>query len=180
MNPLPLPLPLPQIEPYQTRILCMTSMLFYLPTIYMIYKRSHKYQIKHQINNTVGQTLGILSCITGTCSILYWHDQNHDSWRYHLDLFMAKFTGVVFFINGHMYILIPYKRYIAYILSVSVIGSYYLSNSWYLEGSSIWYLWHGLMHISTNIGCIHILQSVYNNSPLSISFVKNEDKIKTI
>ena len=158
MTPIPQP-----IESYQTRILCMTSLLFYIPflsALYLRYKACNVNCRNHKKITTVGQALGILSCITGTCSILYWHNQNHNSWRYYLDLCMAKTSGVVFFINGYMYIWVPYKRRIAYILCFSSICTYCLSNNWYSAGRSEWYIWHGLMHIFTITGQTWVIQCI--------------------
>ena len=159
----------PIIQPYQMQILCNTSMLFFLPFMYsMLYKDIHKMSLRlpsSEIilpikNNDIKYTLGFISYITGICSMLYWHDQNHDSWRYYLDLYMAKFSGICFFINGYMYILSPYKRRIAYTLCLSTIGFYYLSNTQYFEGKNDWYIWHGIMHMFTIVGQTWVIHCI--------------------
>ena len=153
----------PIIEKYQTRILCTTSFLFYTPTLFVIYNYHHNHLKKQQRQNTIAKWLGILSFATGTCSILYWQDQKHDSWKYYLDLSMSKFSGIIYFATGFKYVVTSYNRNICYGLLSTLLFSYHMSNRWYLQGFRQWYLWHGLMHVSTNIVCIHILQSIYDN-----------------
>lgn len=134
------------------------------------------YNKKQQHQNTIAKWLGILSFVTGSCSVIYWQDQKHYSWKYYLDLSMAKFFGIVYFVTGWKYVVTAYKRNICYGLLSTLLFSYHMSNSWYLQGFRQWYLWHGLMHLSTNIGCIHILQSLYDNSEtISIPNDKDDD-----
>ena len=179
----------PQIEPYQSRIICMTSGLFYGPFLYTIYRRrrnvlqdylnrkrigsvegdqmfpSHpipSHPIPSQ-NITVGQWLGIVSFISGTCSIIYWQNPRHDSMRYYIDLSTAKITGVVYFFAGYKYVIGKYRRNIGYGLLTAIIISYHMSNTWYSLGQDQWYLWHMVMHFVTNVNCIHILNCVYDH-----------------
>ena len=177
----------PQIEPYQSRIICMTSGLFYGPFLYSIYRRrrnvlqdylnrkkiepgirpepdtSDQMQMFPSQNNTVGQWLGIVSFISGTCSIIYWQNPRHDSMRYYIDLSTAKITGVVYFLAGYKYVTGKYKRNIGYGLLTAIMVSYHMSNTWFLMGQDQWYLWHMIMHFVTNVNCIHILNCVYDH-----------------
>jgi hypothetical protein len=162
---------LPQITPFQSRILCMTSTFFYVPFLFTIYRRVVKqgyYGNGHTRIITVGQWLGVLSLITGTCSMLYWQNQSHDSWRYYLVLTMAKVSGVTFFICGYRYITGSYRRIWGYTLCGSTLGFYHLSNSWYLQGSPYWVVCHGLMHFFTcccQTYTIHMMVEPYADNP---------------
>lgn len=149
---------LPRITQFQSRILSLTSTLFYVPFLFTIYRRIAK-QGHKQITH-VGQWLGVLSCITGTCSLLYWHDQCHDSWRYYLDLTMAKVSGIAFFVCGYRYIMGTYKRGLAYALCGSTVGFYHLSNTCYLQGSPYWVICHGFMHLFTSLGQTYVIHAI--------------------
>lgn len=177
-----------KIEPYQSRIICLSSCLFYMPFLYTIYQRRRNvlqdYLNRKRIgsgigpgegdqmqmipshliqNNTVGQWLGIVSFISGTCSIIYWQNPRHDSMRYYIDLSTAKITGVVYFFAGYKYVIGKYKRKIGYGLLTAIMVSYHMSNTWFLIGKDQWYLWHMVMHFVTNVNCIHILNCVYDH-----------------
>jgi hypothetical protein len=158
---------LPTITPLQSRILCMTSTLFYVPFLFTIYRRVVKqgyYGKGHTRIITVGQWLGVLSLITGTCSILYWQNQSHDSWRYYLDLTMAKTSGIAFFVCGYRYISGSYRRVLGYTLCGTTVGFYHLSNSWYLQGSPYWVICHGFMHLFTCCGQTYVIHTMVEPS----------------
>jgi hypothetical protein len=136
------------IAPYkQTKYLVLSSYFFIIPALYAIYKKLFYYSS--------------VLVLTSIISANYWRKATY-SWRRTLDLIFAKFSFIVFVINGIIYIkYIPYVV-IGYPLCLVLSYCYYLSGKLLEEKNNNWYKYHFLFHLLMTIEQIIIIDSIIN------------------
>ena len=122
----------------QSRIFLSTSSLTLIP-IYIAFSNKLYFH-------------AITSIGTYLFAILYWHNPKH-GWRRNLDLFYAKYTFIIYFGSGILFLPKGIPSYIFYSSSLSIL-SMYLST---LIFPKKWVRFHILLHILSVITKTYII-----------------------
>jgi hypothetical protein len=121
--------------------LVYSSLFFMIPSVYALALEMYMFS-------------GLL-VITSGISINHWRIATFNSTRRKADLYVAKFSFIVFFINGGMYIrYIPYLC-LAYTNLALIAYAFHCSNALYAAQSPIWYKYHMLFHLC--VACEQLL-----------------------
>jgi hypothetical protein len=116
------------IQPYESKILCCTSSLFLLPVIYAYSKNEYLY--------------AVTSTGTFMFSTLYWIKPVH-GWRRTIDMFYAKYSSILYFGSGVLFIGKFNSVFIFYSGSFGLFLLYCMTYKY----PSIWIRFHVLFHL---------------------------------
>jgi hypothetical protein len=129
-----------KISKTESRILIVTSSLSVIPIYYAFHKELYSYSI--------------VSIGTYICSLLYWIDPKH-GWRRNLDLMYAKFSFVIYFGSGIIYV--PTNSMIIFMFGTTFIYVTYILTMIFPKK---WLRYHALFHISSILMKIYILSFI--------------------
>jgi hypothetical protein len=130
-----------QILPWQSRTLLLTSSLSVIP-IYVACDRGLWFH-------------AMTSSGTYLCSVLYWYHPIH-GWRRNLDLVYAKYSFVVYFATGLMYIPIDIRSVYFLVASMAIAHAYRMTYVY----PHIWIRYHILFHLLCIMTKTCILQQI--------------------
>ena len=121
------------IAPWEvTKWLVFSSFLMSLPAFYGMYYGIYG--------------LSTLIIITTIVSGNHWRIAMHNSWRRNVDLILAKITCTVLFIYNTIYIRDKVHKMIFYVLCITGIYFFYLSNTLYKPNTIMWRNFHFTFH----------------------------------
>lgn len=88
---------------------------------------------------------GVLSFVTSAVSMNYWY-LAVPGWRRNLDLFMAKFSFIIYFITGALYVTDSMLLVVGWPLCVCILISYWMSSQRWQRDCWTWVLCHMSFH----------------------------------
>lgn len=104
--------------------------------------------------------LGVLSCITTLVSINYWRDAV-EGWRRDADLFVAKVSFCIYFVIGVVHVRDWHILVVGWPNTALMLGSYFLSNKLWKDGSAMWIYCHMAFHLFVSFGQLIVVHGSY-------------------
>jgi hypothetical protein len=129
--------------------LFMSSFLFMIPCIYSWYNSLYAFSI-------------LLLCVA-ISSANYWRDAKY-SYRRNIDIFFARTSFIIFFINGIYYVKDTPNLIISYFTLFMLLLNYYISGQLYEMNYENWWKYHAAFHFFVSYLQLIVLNSIIYSS----------------